>query len=193
LLEKEASMRKQVFLGGLLGGVALLAWIIVSMGILNLTDDRQKPLMYDLGIHDLLKQRITEPGIYYLPAVEGDNGEPLVESNEPFFVVMYPGRTTDEVGVQLIYGLICIFIAALIAAWLLSVSSDWVLAKYFRRVLFVTALGLLLAIAGDIVNEKPVMSIFLSSANLVIGWALVGIVIAWRVKGGTRQHETAAA
>ncbi len=186
-------MMKQVIPGGLLGGVALLAWLIVSVGVLKLTDDRHEPLMHDLGIHDLLKQRITEPGIYYGPVGEGDNGEALLKSNEPFFVIMYSGRTTDEFGAPLIYALICIFVAALIAAWLLFVSSDWILAKYSRRVLFVTALGLLLAVAGDIVNEKPTMSIVLSSVNLVIGWALVGLVIAWRVRGGKQRQEPAVA
>jgi len=83
---------------------------------------------------------------------------------------------------QLIFELFCIFAAPIIAAWMLSVTSERILAKYSRRVLFVTVLGLFLAVFGNVFSEKPLDIILLSSINTLITWTLVGLVIAWRIK-----------
>jgi hypothetical protein len=70
----------------------------------------------------------------------------------------------------------------MIAAWLLSVASERILAKFSRRVLFVAVLGLFLAVFGDISSEKPLDLILLSSVQNLISWTLAGLVIAWRIK-----------
>jgi len=82
---------------------------------------------------------------------------------------------------QLIFELFCFFTAPMIAAWLLSMASERILAKYSRRVLFVTGLGLFLAVFGEAISDKPLDKILLSSINNIITWLLVGLVIAWRV------------
>ena len=70
----------------------------------------------------------------------------------------------------------------MIAAWLLSMASEKILAKYFRRVFFVTILGLFLAVYGDVLSEKPMDRILLSSINTLLTWFLAGLVIAWRIR-----------
>lgn len=87
---------------------------------------------------------------------------------------------TEEL--HILYELFCILVAPIIAAWLLSLTSEKVLAKYSRRVLFVTILGLFLAVFGDVLSEKPNDRILLSSINSLITWFLAGLVIAWRIK-----------
>lgn len=61
-------------------------------------------------------------------------------------------------------------------------ASEKILATYARRVLFVTVLGLLFAVYGDLYSQKPLDLILLSSINNVITWTLVGLVLAWRIK-----------
>jgi hypothetical protein len=83
---------------------------------------------------------------------------------------------------QFVYELFCIFVAPMIAAWLLSLASEKVLAKYTRRVFFVLILGLFLAVYGDVRSEKPMDRILLSSINNLIMWFLAGLVVAWRIR-----------
>jgi hypothetical protein len=61
-------------------------------------------------------------------------------------------------------------------------TSERILAKFSRRLVFVTFFGLFLAVYGGISSEKPPDLIVLSSLNNLITWALAGVVIAWRIK-----------
>ena len=61
-------------------------------------------------------------------------------------------------------------------------ASEKVLAKYSRRVFFVMILGLFLAVYGDVLSEKPMDRILLSSINHVITWFLAGLVIGWHIR-----------
>jgi hypothetical protein len=177
-------MKKEILLSGLLGGIVIFAWLIISTGPLPVNGDIQESIPNDLEIHTLLKERIKEPGIYFVPGHAEENEEDLYPDygNEPIFSIIYGGRTPDTFVGQFVYELFCIFAAPMIAAWLLSLASEKVLSKYSRRVLFVLILGLFLAVYGDLRSEKPMDRILLSSINNLITWFLAGLVIAWRIK-----------
>ncbi|MFB0566616.1 MAG: hypothetical protein ACETWK_13195 [Candidatus Aminicenantaceae bacterium] len=176
-------MKKEVLLSGLLGGIVIFVWQIISTGPLPVSGDLPKPIPNDKEIHSMLKERITEPGIYFLPDHSDKNQDLYPDyENEPLFSIIYGGRTPNTFMGQLLFELFCIFAAPIIAAWMLSVSSERILAKYSRRVLFVTVLGLFLAVFGDVFSEKPMDKVLLSSINSLITWALAGLVIAWLIK-----------
>jgi len=176
-------MKKEILLSGLLGGIVIFVWLIISTGPLQISGNRAHPIPNDKEIHTLLKERITEPGIYFLPDHPDENRDEYPDyENEPLFSIIYGGRTPGTFLGQLFFELFCIFAAPVIAAWMLSVTSERILAKYSRRVLFVAVLGLFLAVFGDVFSEKPMDNILLSSINSLITWALVGLVIAWRIK-----------
>jgi hypothetical protein len=176
-------MKKEILLSGLLGGIVIFAWLIISTGPLQISGNRAHPIPNDKEIHTLLKERITEPGIYFLPDhLDGNRDDYPDYENEPLFSIIYEGRTTSVFLGELIFELFYIFAAPAIAAWMLSVTSEKILAKYSRRVLFVVVLGLFLGVFGNVFSEKPMDNILLSSINSLITWALVGLVIAWRIK-----------
>ncbi len=176
-------MKKEMFLSGLLGGIVIFTWTIISTSLLPVSGKRAQPVPNDKEIHTLLKERITEPGIYFLPDHPDENSADYPDyENEPIFSVIYGGRTPGKFLGQMIFELFCIFAAPIIAAWMLSVTSERILAKYSRRVLFIAVLGLFLAIFGNVFSEKPLDYILLSSINSLITWALVGLVVAWRIK-----------
>ena len=177
-------MKKQILLSGLLGGIVIFAWLIIGSSLLHLNGDRPAPIPNDLEIHTLLKERVSEPGYYFLPdhPKEGEENVYPDYGNEPLFFITYGGRTPNTFMGQLFYEIFCFIVAPMIAAWLLSVASDKILAKYSRRVLFVTVLGLFLAVYGDVLSEKPMDRILLSSINALLTWFLAGLVIAWRIR-----------
>jgi hypothetical protein len=176
-------MKKEMLLSGLLGGIVIFAWLIISAGPLQISGNRAHPIPNDKEIHTLLKEKITEPGIYFLPDHPNENRNDYPDyENEPIFSVIYGGRNPNTFLGQMIFELFCIFAAPVIAAWMLSVTSERILAKYSRRVLFVAVLGLFLAVFSELFSEKPLDNILLSSMNTLITWTLVGLVIAWRIK-----------
>jgi len=176
-------MKKEILLSGLLGGVVIFVWLIVSTALLPLNGNSANQIPNDKEIHTILKEKIRQSGIYFLPDHPDENQDDYPDyENEPVFSIIYGGRTPSTFMGQFIFELLCIFIAPMVAGWLLSMASESILAKYSRRVLFVAVLGLFLAVFAELFSPKPLDKILLSSLNNVITWALVGLVIAWRIK-----------
>ena len=177
-------MKMQILVSGLLGGIVIFVWLVISTGPLPVNGDIQEQIPNDLEIHTLLKERIKETGMYFVPGHPEEGAEDTYPDygNEPIFSIINGGRTPNTFMGQFIYELVCIFAAPMIAAWLLSMASDKVLAKYSKRVLFVLTIGLFLAVYGDVRSEKSMDRIFLSSINNLISWFLVGLVVAWRIR-----------
>ena len=124
----------------------------------------------------------------YLPPNEGNALFPDY-LNEPIFAVTYKGYTHSTVPGFASVGVLSFLLAPMAAAWLLSQASDRVLATYFRRLLFVTALGLFIAVSSDLLrgltDEQPFPAVAEMAIASVITWALVGLVVAWRIKPET--------
>lgn len=177
-------MKKEIMLSGLLGGIVIFAWLILSTTLLPLNGHLPEPIANDLEIHTLLKDTIEDPGIYFVPDHPKEGEENLYPDygNEPIFSIIYGGRTPDTFTGQLVYELFCFFVAPMVAAWLLSMASEKVLAKCSRRVFFVTVLGLFVAVFGEALSDKPMNKILLSSVNSLIAWFLAAWAIAWRIK-----------
>jgi hypothetical protein len=176
-------MKKDIMLSGLLGGFMIFAWIIISSSILPINGDLPEEIPGDKEIHTMLKNKTLESGIYWMPGHTGQaEGQYPDYDNEPIFYIFYAGATPNTMIVPTIVEILCIFLTTMIAAWLLSGASEKILAKYSRRVLFVTSIGLLFAVYGDLYSQKPLNLILLSSINNLISWTLVGLVLAWRIK-----------
>ena len=146
----------------------------------------RKPLSDQKEVQYALKERITEPGIYICPYRPPDDTLFPDYGNEPIFAIKYTGLTHNTARGIFTFSLLLVFIAPMIAAWMLSVTSEKILSKYYRRVLFVMVLGIFLAVFGDLMrssteSELTEYLIFLA-INSIITWFLVGLVIAWRIK-----------
>ena len=184
-------MTKKIILSGIGGGFVIFIWLIISQallpfrsGMLLNTVNNQKSL------HDALKNHITEPGIYtcpYMPPWEAEEFPDYL--NEPIYQVIYKGETHSTVSGLFGFPLLMLFAAPIIAAWMLSVTTEKILAKYSRRVLFITVLGIFLALFGDLfqLNNTFATTEFtvFSAVNDIITWFLAGLVIAWKIKPET--------
>lgn len=176
-------MKKEILLSGLLGGFVIFVWIIISTSIIPLSGDMPKQIPDDKEIHTMLKSKIPESGIYWMPGHEGQSKGLYPDyDNEPIFYIIHGGVTPGTMIAPTIVEILCILLAPIIVAWILSMASEKILAKYMRRVLFVTVIGLLFAVYGDLYSQKPLDLMALSSLNNVIVWMLVGLVLAWRIK-----------
>jgi len=94
-------MTKDILLSGLLGGFVIFAWLILSTGPLPLNGNIPDPIPNDKDIHSILKERITEPGIYFLPdhPEEGSSTYPDY-GNEPLLNLSFRSYTVGELQID---------------------------------------------------------------------------------------------
>ena len=181
-------MNRQVILAGLLGGVVMLIWLVISNAILPF----KSGLMHDIAprqleLHAALKESIVESGCYSVPYLSPMEEERLPGYREqPVYTVIYEGVTHGEGSPLSIMPFLIIFAVPLLAAWLLSRMSAEFLASYGRRLLFCVAIGVIVALYDDVLQmsfgPQPKDYLIFLALNNLITWTLAGFVIAWRMK-----------
>ncbi|MCP4663223.1 MAG: hypothetical protein GY856_48140 [bacterium] len=177
-------MLKKVVVSGLLGGVVLLVWMFVVNGILGFKSRiDMKPLPDERRVYEVLKGSIVEPGKYIC------NPEPTPEGfpgGEPVFSILYGGVGHEFAGSQMLYQLPVFFLAPMLAAWMLSVTSGRIISSYPRKVLFFAMIGLLFALFDDLmdfgIGGYPLKDAFILAVHDIVVWTLIGLVVAWRIR-----------
>ena len=106
--------------------------------------------------------------------------------NQPVYSITYEGMTHGEGEPMTLTPMVVMFLVPIIAAWMLSVTSDRIRSKYLLRVLFVTAIGVIIVLFEDVLQmsfgpQSEDYLLFLAVNNLIC-WILVGLVIAWQVR-----------
>jgi hypothetical protein len=181
-------MLKKVIVAGLLGGLVLFAWTFAVNGILGFRNSiDRRPIPDERQVHECLKGSIREPGRYIC------NPEPTLSGTfpggEPVYSIIYSGMGHDAAGRFMLTQLGLFFLAPLLGAWLLSCTSERVLASYRRKVFFFAAIGLLFAVSGTParygIDSYPLADALVLAAYDLITWTLVGLVVAWRIQPET--------
>jgi hypothetical protein len=180
---------KDILISGVLGGIVMFMVMVAFRLFLPAVGNSGFRTMPDqVQIHAALKGRIAEPGTYVCPYLPPNETSALFPDylNEPVFAVTYRGYTHATVPGFASVGILSFLLAPLAAAWLLSQASDRVLATYFRRVVYVAALGLFVAVSADLMRalteEQPFTAVAGMAAVSVITWAFVGLALAWRIR-----------
>jgi hypothetical protein len=145
-----------------------------------------------LAVHTALKENIVEPGTYSIPSLPREQQASFPDyQNQPVYSITYSGYTHGQPGsvADIIVPIVTIFVVALLASWLLSVTSREVLSSYGRRVLFVTLLGIVIALHDDVLQmyfgPQPRDYLVFLAINNVLAWLWMGLVIAWKTKPKT--------
>ncbi|UCC43693.1 MAG: hypothetical protein JSU65_11280 [Candidatus Zixiibacteriota bacterium] len=184
-------MKKNVVVAGVLGGLVVLVWLTFSNAMLPIKSRLIRntvPLEAQLEIHAALKNNITEPGTYSCPYVGWHEEASFPDyRDQPVYSITYDGFTHGSAGSLADFVPIPVpFIVAIIAAWMLSMTSRNILSRYPRRVLFVAVIGLIIALYEDVLQMSfgptPKSYLVFLAINNVITWTLAGLVIAWRVR-----------
>ena len=182
-------MKKDVLIAGLLGGAVMFVWLLVSNAMIPMKSGMiHKIAPNQLEIHKVLRENIKETGTYSCPYLSPDEEGLLPDyRNQPIYSITYSGITHgDPVSIPMPIPVLIVFIVPLIAAWMLSVTSSRIQARYSRRVLFVVLIGLIIALFDDIMQMSfgPQLKEYLAflAVNNFITWILAGLVIAWRIK-----------
>jgi len=179
-------MVKRVLVSGAFGFLVLMIWTFVVNGIFGLTlRTEMKQIPAERIVYQVLKEHIASPGVYVVnPALMPEGGFP---PGEPVFSVRYSGFEHGLAGRMAIVEPALVLIAAVLVAWLLSMTSSRVLASYAHKVAFVFAVGLVHAVSKDLgeigIGGNPAYVGVILAANRVASWTLAGLVMARTMKG----------
>lgn len=186
---------RRVLVGGLVGGIALIAWFAVADGILGLKRGiDMNHLADERVVYAFLAEHVTTPGRYVC------NPELLPErrfpGHAPIFAVQYSGLGHDDAGQEMRVGLVVALLACVAGAWLLANASSRVLSRYGSRVAFLAGIGIVVALIS--IAARFGISAYSMGDAVVLGvrdlagWVLAGLAIAWVVKPRGGQATKAA-
>jgi hypothetical protein len=175
---------KRVIVSGLLGFVVIVVWMVLVNGILGFQSRMtMKRIDGEREVYETLKVHITEPGRYTC------NPEPTAEGRypegEPAYGILYGGVGHEAAGRDMLLQLPIFIVSPFLAAWLLSAASPHVRSRYGRRVLFVSGIGLLVAVWGRLrefgIASYPARDALVLAAHDLALWILVGVVVSARM------------
>lgn len=174
-------MLKRVFFSGVLGFLAILCWTFVANVVIGLTPRLMMNRVGDEArVYDMLRESVPGPGAYVVNPPAWSEGAAV--EGQPVFSVTYAGFGHEAAGRMALIEAMTTLISALLAAVILSMTSQRVLGRYASRALFVGLLGLFLGVAGDFgrfgIGGYPLSAALLLAANTVVSWTLAGLVIA---------------
>jgi hypothetical protein len=182
-------MNKSLVWCGILGGIIVFIWGMVSWMVLPWHMMTMNKFYNEEQVAHVIKQNASESGMYMLPCTHcGDSsaserqirrGKEMMRNGPMVFsAVKLEGMDPTSVR-PFIRGLIIDIIAAFFITWLLLQTKG---LKYGKQVWFVTVIGLIAGILGLLPgwNWMGFSSSYtlLCILDLVIGWFLAGLLIA---------------
>ena len=182
-------MKKNVVIAGLLGSVVMFVWLTLTNAVLPVKSDMiHKIPPNQLEIHKVLKENIKTTGTYSCPYLSPQEEGLLPDyRNQPVYSITYSGITHgNPAAVPMLIPILIVLIVPMTAAWMLSVTSERILSKLSRRVLFVAFIGVIVSLYDDVLQMSfgPLAKDYLVflAVNNTVAWVLTGLVIAARIK-----------
>ena len=191
-------MTRKILLGGLVGGIVVYIWGIVSHIVLPLGEVGIKQLPNEEMVVTVMRENIKDPGFYFFPGMEQSAGMSKEEQKAamqkweekyrlgPDGILIYHHQGQNQMmPKQLIIELLSNIAGALVAAFLLAKAVGG-LASFGSRVLFVLLLGLFASLAIDISYWNwygfPGSYTLATIFDQVVSWGLAGFVLGAIIK-----------
>lgn len=175
-------MWRRVVVPGLLGGLAMLLFVLVVDGLLGLNARiNLNPVPNERQVHAVLKESLTEPGRYVANPALTENGFP---PDEPVFSILYGGVGHETAGREALLKMPLFFALPILAARMLGWKA--VPAGYGRRLLFFVGVGLLVGASSHLmtfgIGSQPLGNAIALALHDVGLWTAAGLVMAWRIR-----------
>lgn len=113
---------------------------------------------------------------------------------DPIFVVQYSGLGHDDSGQEMLVGLIIMFLAPFLGAWILTNASNRVLSGYGSRLLFFTGIGSVISLLSIMtrfgIGGYPLGDTLALTLHDLIAWIMAGLLISWIIKPVLKASAT---
>jgi len=175
----------KVLVAGLLGGVVLFVLIFVANVVFKLQVNMDmKQVRSERQVYEVLKANIANPGRYICNPALTDQGR--FPDNAEVYSIFYSGMGHGTAGKNLLIELGTFLLAPVIGAFMLSATSARVKSNYAAKVLFFSAIGLLIALCGDLsdmgIGGYPMRDALTLAVFDVVIWTLAGLVVAGMIR-----------
>jgi hypothetical protein len=188
----------RLLLAGVLAGLAIFVWGMISHMALTIGEISVKALPNESAVLTCLNQNVKEPGFYLYPVggmMDAQKGskeqqeaarkqyEELYKTSPSGVLVLTPptGQTFNFPKL-LVNEFVSNLLSGIIAAWLLSLALGG-LPSFVGRVVFVALLGFGATLAIDFSYWNwygfPTKYLCASFLDNTLGFALAGVVLAW--------------
>lgn len=176
--------------GGMIGGIVLFVWSIVSWGVLSWHIDSLQSFDDEKKMTMVIEENVKKPGVYFLPMAQLPTissfdmqfGELLsIQANKQplMFASILPNGLQESSAKTWLLALAAQMVAAFLVTSLVLINTC---ARFWGRFGQV----MLFAIAASIVTHVPYFTwfhfpltfILVEVVDLLVAWALAGIVIA---------------
>ena len=169
--------------GGLIGGLIFFVWTSISWMAIGWHNSYMSAVPDEDVFAESIRTEIPETGLYFIPWHDGtsDWDEVRMKTERgPFAMMMItPRGKSMSMGLPMARSLILNFVLAGLATWLLLQTTALL---FFRRVMFVAAVGLIgsswLVFANWNWWGFPDAYLVVNLIDLVIVWSLVGLGLA---------------
>jgi len=181
---------KPILIAGVVGGLVLFVWGFLSWAVLPWHNATMPNLPNEEAVIETLSASITATGVYQFPGMPANEADTQAWTEKfkrgPYGMLVYTVEGANPMSPKpFIGGLILNFISATLVAYLLSLAANK-LSGYNQRVTFVALIGVFAALVSHITAWNwmyiPTGYSLVMAADIVIGWLLAGLVIAWRMK-----------
>ncbi|HJU64492.1 MAG TPA: hypothetical protein VJ596_02385 [Gemmatimonadaceae bacterium] len=184
---------RRIIVAGLLGGAAVYLWSALSWSVLPFQTGKFRDIPDEQQVAELLSARLPAAGVYHYPAYPTANASEAevaawtqrVERGPVIpLLVFQPGGSNSAVTAY-VRAFVLDVMAALIVAMLLLLAVH-TLPGYGQRVLFVTGIGIFAVLVSHLADWNwglfPASYSVVMAADIIIGWTLAGVVMAWRIR-----------
>lgn len=174
-------MWKTLFRCGIVGGVIVFLWTMVSWMVLPFHSGGMKKFVDESEVVSTITQYGPKDGIYVIPSMRDRQHE--AKDQTFVFVNLKRGVNFGEMGKPMAFGVFVQIVSAMLITYLLLKTKAM---KYWNRVFFVTIIGLIAGLIGVLPAWNwwyfPTSWILLDVFDLIVGWFLGGMVIAKLLK-----------
>lgn len=191
-------MTKKILLAGLVGGIVIYVWGIISHLVLPLGMVGMRQIPNEELVVSALRENIKESGFYFFPGWEHSpdmtkeqqkmamqKWEEKIRMGPNGILVYTPEGQAPMSAKQLLIELLSNIAGALVATFLLAKAVSGI-TSFGARVLFVALLGLFASLAIDISYWNwygfPGSFTLAAITDEVVGWGLAGLPLAAIIK-----------
>ena len=171
---------RPLLIGGLVGGIVVFIWGAASWMVLPWHEATLKRFSNEDVVAVTLDAYAPDTGVYFLSPGMDESGKPAEdrEIGRVVFAAIQPPM--PSMNAAMLQNLVAQILAALLVTWLVLKAA---LPAFGQRVLLVLAFAAAASLVGIVPNwiwwGFSTSYTLVNVADMLIGWGLAGLVIAW--------------
>lgn len=172
-------MKKSLWLGGVLAGIAAYLWLSMSWMVLPFHMNSFLNFKDEAAVTAAVAANATQSGVYMLPNGHSEAQMKQWMETGPSGLAIIQTGPAGSMPSKLLFQFVSSIVAGLLMAWLLSRTSG---LKYWGKVGFVVVIGVVVALLSSVSDWNwwgfSTAYTGIQIIDIIAGWFLGGLVLA---------------